>query len=157
MVRTKSLVDLMGDEVNNTTPHGNGGAPTSTVVSSQTTQDLLADIFGTGGDPPPTSAPKSSVNDILGLFDTNPSTPATTPMTQPQPTSSMFDEEMMGGKMVEEKPQSFVAYDQHGLQISLIPSKDSNSPQVLNITAQFVANGLDPIQNVNFQAAVPKV
>ncbi|KAG0142358.1 hypothetical protein CROQUDRAFT_82277 [Cronartium quercuum f. sp. fusiforme G11] len=149
-----SLVDLMGDELGTSSSahHGNDTAPAA--ATAQTTQDLLADIFGGGSATEPTTttttAPKSSVNDILGLFN-SPSSP-----TPSQPIDSLFDH--IGGTVVEKppKPQSFVAYDRHGLRVSFVPSKDPNAANVLNITAQFVATGLESIRNVNFQAAVPK-
>lgn len=149
-----SLVDLMGDEAA-TSPPG-GGVPGG-AVSSQTTQDLLADIFGGGaGDatsPAVSQPPKSSVNDILGLFGTS-----STPASQ-APTSSIFNNDIIGGASAEALPVlpiSYVAYDQNGLQISFVPQKAPNADNILNVTAQFVANGLGPIQNVTFQAAVPK-
>ncbi|KNZ52053.1 AP-1 complex subunit gamma-1 [Puccinia sorghi] len=148
----KSLVDLMGDEV--VTSPTRGG--TASVVTTQTTQDLLADIFG-GGEVTSTvsSQPaKSSVNDILGLFGSD-----STPVAQTAPTSSMFGDDLLGGGRVEQLPilpRSYIAYDQNGLQISLVPQKAPNANNILDVTAQFVANGLGPIQNVVFQAAVPK-
>jgi len=148
-----SLVDLMGDEV--ATSPTRGG--TASVVTTQTTQDLLADIFGGGGEvtSPVTSQPaKSSVNDILGLFGSE-----STPAAQTAPTSSMFGGDLLGGGRVEQLPvlpRSYIAYDQNGLQISLVPQKAPNANNILDVTAQFVANGLGPIQNVVFQAAVPK-
>jgi AP-1 complex subunit gamma-1 len=70
-----ALLDLMGDEM----PSGGaqaaagGAAP---AASAQSTQDLLADIFGGMGNDAPASAaispssaqPKSSMSDIMGLF-----------------------------------------------------------------------------------------
>jgi AP-1 complex subunit gamma-1 len=67
-----ALLDLMGDE-------GTTGIDTSAPsngVKQQTTQDLLADIFGGMGDEQPSApssvvpskAPKSAVDDIMGLF-----------------------------------------------------------------------------------------
>ncbi|KAI8455346.1 AP-1 complex subunit gamma-1 [Phakopsora pachyrhizi] len=149
-----SLVDLMGDE---TISSSQTGAAGGVVVSAQNTQDLLADIFGgDGGETNQSSAPqppKSSVNEILGLFGST----QLSPMNEP-PTSSIFGHDILGGaaEPVPSLPQSFVAYDQNGLQISFVPQKATNANNILNITTQFVANGLGPIQNVNFQAAVPK-
>ncbi|KAH9458475.1 hypothetical protein MJO28_005553 [Puccinia striiformis f. sp. tritici] len=149
-----SLVDLMGDEVTTSPTRGDQ----SVVANSQTTQDLLADIFGGGGGdvstPVANQPPKSSVNDILGLFGGD-----SAPATQAPPSSSMFGNDLMGGSNAEQLPvlpQTYTAYDQNGLQISLIPQKTPNTNNILDVTAQFVANGLGPIQNVNFQAAVPK-
>ncbi|EGF98494.1 uncharacterized protein MELLADRAFT_113519 [Melampsora larici-populina 98AG31] len=156
-----SLVDLMGDEISNTN-QGNENAPA--VVSTQTTQDLLADIFG-GGDPGTNvtnnqGPPKSSVNDILGLFNPTSLPPsATSNVPQPSMGSSLFDEDVMGGSMVMESPPappSFVAYDRNGLKVSLLPSRDPSAKNVLKITAQFVTTGIEAIMGVNFQAAVPK-
>lgn len=73
-----ALLDLMGDEGTtsmDTTAPSNG-------VKQQTTQDLLADIFGGMGDEQPSApsslvspkAPKSAVEDIMGLFGSTDST-----------------------------------------------------------------------------------
>lgn len=146
-----SLVDLMGDEVAAPATPGPGSA----MVSAQTTQDLLADIFG-GGDviSPSASQPaKSSVNEILGLFGT------THAPVAPPSASSIFGDDILGSiatETIPSLPPSFVAYDQNGLQISLVPHKAPNVDNILNVTAQFVANGPGPVSNVNFQAAVPK-
>ncbi|MBW0470138.1 hypothetical protein O181_009853 [Austropuccinia psidii MF-1] len=152
-----SLVDLMGDEISHATAGtGGGGAPA--IVSAQTTQDLLADIFGgSSGEtaqPPSNQPTKASFNDIMGLFGSNPSSTPSVP-----PNSSLFDHDIIGNKDAAPPPvtpASYVAYDQNGLQISFVPQKASNVNNILNITAQFVANGFGPIQNVTFQAAVPK-
>ncbi|KAI9621491.1 hypothetical protein KEM48_007726 [Puccinia striiformis f. sp. tritici PST-130] len=102
----------------------------STRVDKDSLVDLMADIFGGGGDvstPVANQPPKSSVNDILGLFGGD-----SAPATQAPPSSSITDCK------------------------SLSSHKKPNTNNILDVTAQFVANGLGPIQNVNFQAAVPK-
>ncbi|KAH9820550.1 adaptin N terminal region-domain-containing protein [Melampsora americana] len=155
-----SLVDLMGDEISS--PNQSNGN-TRAAVSAQTTQDLLADIFGggdTGMNVTNNQGPaKSSVNDILGLFNSTSSPPTTTASIPQQSMGSLFDEDGMGGSMVIETPAappSFVAYDRNGLKVSLLPSKDPTAKNVLKITAQFTTTGIEPILGVNFQAAVPK-
>jgi AP-1 complex subunit gamma-1 len=98
---------------------------------------------------------KSSVNDILGLFGGE-----STPVAQAPSAPSMFGSDLLGGGTADQLPvlpRSYSAYDQNGLQISLVPQKSSTGNNILDVTAQFVANGLGPIQNVVFQAAVPKV
>lgn len=143
----------MGDEVT-TSPTRSGVAGRA---ASQTTQDLLADIFGGGGDatsPVGNQPAKSSVNDILGLFGGE-----STPAAQAPSAPSMFGSDLLGGDTADQLPvlpRSYSAYDQNGLQISLVPQKSSTGNNILDVTAQFVANGLGPIQNVVFQAAVPK-
>lgn len=148
----------MGDE--STPTASTGGA------KQQTTQDLLADIFGTDNDmstPVPSTA-QSSVNDIMGLFGaTNISTPSpsvqssnstadlfssisstpsiSTPTPQAAPTSSA--------------PIAHEAYNSNGFKITLTPIRDVRDPLVVNILAKFTSNVL--IEGVNFQAAVPKV
>jgi AP-1 complex subunit gamma-1 len=144
----------MGDEITTSPTRGEAAGG----VTTQTTQDLLADIFGGAGDvtsPVASQPPKSSVNDILGLFGGE-----STPTAQPPPSSSMFGGELLGSGNAEQLPvlpRSYIAYDQNGLQISLVPQKAPSTNNILDVTAQFVANGLGPIQNVVFQAAVPKV
>lgn len=70
-----ALLDLMGDEGSTSTD----ATVATNGVKQQTTQDLLADIFGGMGDEPSSSsaaamaspsagAPKSTMDDIMGLF-----------------------------------------------------------------------------------------
>ncbi|KAK4705065.1 AP-1 complex subunit gamma-1, partial [Phenoliferia sp. Uapishka_3] len=165
-----ALLDLMGDE----------SAPAAGAIASvpqgQTTQDLLADIFGTNDDPP-SSAPalsptgngapaKSSMNDILGLFDsTSISSPTTapSPYSSPPPTASSPMGDLfsavsstpgVASPPIPRAPQEHEVYSQHGLRITLTGVKDSANPLVANILAKFTST--QPISGVSFQAAVPK-
>ena len=160
----------MGDE----SSPAPGSSPT--VAQGQTTQDLLADIFGSN-DEMPTSSPsapvasqpaKSSVNDILGLFDSQASISSTSsPYTSP-PLSSASAPNPMGDLFSAVSstpgatspppaplaPQENEVYNAHGLRISLTGVRDAANPLVANILAKFYATV--PAQGVSFQAAVPK-
>ncbi|KAH8921390.1 Adaptor protein complex AP-1 gamma subunit [Atractiella rhizophila] len=161
--RTKDTVDdLIGDEI----------APTSQQPSGPSNQDLLADIFG-GGDnsasPPPAAAPPTStIDDILGLF--GPGQPAQSPAAtlpvQSPPMGgapvNLFDSSPAPAASRPPQPpaqpqmQSFTAYENNGLRISLTPQRNRNQPDLVLVLAQFTAVGGQPLGNINFQAAVPK-
>lgn len=130
-----SLVDLMGDE-----------APSSQAASQPATQDLLADLFGGGSSSqsPPTAAPRSTVDDIMGLFG-NSSQPSSS-ATLPQPAAA--------APAPKPSLQSYTAYSKNGLKITLTPKTSPTQPGMVQILARFTAD--EPVQSVNFQAAVPK-
>ncbi|KAK0551520.1 clathrin associated protein complex large subunit [Tilletia horrida] len=85
-----ALLDLMGDEIPNTPTAGASGAGSAGAagLGGATTQDLLADIFGSG---PSTSTPapaaaaaaqqpqRASVNDIMDLFGNTGASSAASP------------------------------------------------------------------------------
>lgn len=83
-----ALLDLMGDDPGSSATNGSTSVNGRGAGNAQTTQDLLADIFGGMGDEAvtsPTSAngsaqqsSKSSMQDIMGLFG-NDSAPASAP------------------------------------------------------------------------------
>ncbi|WVR07142.1 hypothetical protein IAU60_004183 [Kwoniella sp. DSM 27419] len=95
-----TVVDLIGDDSAPSSATSNGGA------SGPSTQDLLADIFGTGSSDaasssaPSTSTqpPRSAASDIMSLFDSTPSASASA-ASSPPPTggaamsgsNSLFD------------------------------------------------------------------
>lgn len=159
----------MGDEAS---PEASGpSAP-----QGQTTQDLLADIFGTSDDSPspslsPSGAPpKSSVNDILGLFDSSsisaasPKGSYTTPPPHLPPSpapnamgdlfSAISSTPGVVSPPIPQAPQEHEVYSQHGLRITLTGVRDAANPLVANILAKFSA--AQPTAGVSFQAAVPK-
>ena len=163
----QSLVDLMGDESTPVVPSTKG-------ISLQSTQDLLADIFGTSNDEsvPSSSiaaAPaKSSVNDILGFFDSTSLTPQVTGGAVPKSSKStasdldIFSQSPSSTPtpVVSTKPHALetaTAYESNGLKITLTPSKDPTKPNILLILARFTATAGEIIEGVSFQAAVPKV
>ncbi|XP_006461976.1 hypothetical protein AGABI2DRAFT_151584 [Agaricus bisporus var. bisporus H97] len=100
---TRGEPDLLGDEITTgTTSTSNGQA----AASAQSNQDLLAEIFGssapttTSSQPTTQTQPKSTMDDILGLFGSNnTASPAPTPVQAtatpsaapaPDPMSSLF-------------------------------------------------------------------
>ncbi|KAG1864916.1 adaptin N terminal region-domain-containing protein [Suillus subluteus] len=163
-------VDLLGDEV----------APPTPVVNGQAThnnQDLLAEIFGSSPAVPsstpgltPSTSPqpqKSSVQDILGLFDSSPS-PA---LSAPAPSSTTsafttFSPQPQSQAPPQPSPQqqhppaprltSYTAYDKQELKITLTPQTSAARPGVVNIMARFQVSGSNAATGLNFQAAVPK-
>ncbi|KAG1780857.1 adaptin N terminal region-domain-containing protein [Suillus placidus] len=162
--------DLLGDEV----------APPTPVVNGQAThnnQDLLAEIFGSSPAAPsptpgrtPSISPqpqKSSVQDILGLFDSSPS-PASPPIAPSPATSAFatFSPQPQSQAPPRPSPQeqhppaprltSYTAYDKQELKITLTPQTSAARPGVVNIMARFQVSGLNAATGLNFQAAVPK-
>lgn len=95
-----TVVDLIGDDISSSTTPSNG-APAQ---SLQSTQDLLADIFGSSDmgsapaaaapvAPTPSQPPRSQNQDIMSLFDASPSS-SSPPTTSPPPQAgagSLFD------------------------------------------------------------------
>lgn len=156
-------------------------APPTPVVNGQATHnnhDLLAEIFGSSPAAPspthgrtPSVSPqpqKSSVQDILGLFDSSPS-PAS-PAPAPSPATSAFatfSPQSQSQAPPRPSPQqqnppasrltSYTAYDKQELKITLTPQTSAARPGVVNIMARFQVSGSNAATGLNFQAAVPKV
>ena len=159
----------MGDESSSPTT----AAPPS-AAQQQTTQDLLADIFGSSdasSTPAPTSptAPSSNVNDIMSLFGSTSLSPQPTGYSSPPASTSTPSNDLFSTLAstpaapapapapapTPSAPQPHEAYNGNGLKITLTPIRDSNNRSVVNILAKFTST--QPVQSVNFQAAVPKV
>ncbi|UOH79186.1 hypothetical protein LQV05_000176 [Cryptococcus neoformans] len=167
------IADLIGDE----SAPNTAGLPVA--ATGPSTQDLLADIFGTGasdiaspGAGSPT-APKSNANDIMSLFDTSPTAAVSPPVTSSLPAAptggSLFDlvtpspstssaPTPASAAMPAAKPQlqSYTAYDKNSLKITLTPKVLPAQPGVVQILARFTASGTEKIEGVNMQVAVPK-
>ncbi|QRV89218.1 adaptin (adaptor HA1/AP1 adaptin gamma subunit) [Ceratobasidium sp. AG-Ba] len=172
-----SLLDLMGDEP--AAAPGAGSAP------AQPTTDLLADLFGGGGDggaasAAPAAAPapqKNSIQDILGLFD---AAPAARPAPAPAPVPATNGSNPLGGlfdaasvpataspapaPVPAQRPTApaaapnrptFVAYEKNGLRITLVPQVLAARPGMIQIQARFEALA-GPVSGVSFQVAVPR-
>ncbi|CAE6419473.1 unnamed protein product [Rhizoctonia solani] len=162
-----SLLDLMGDEP----------APAAAAAPAQSNTDLLADLFGGGGGGAAPAAPapapqKNSIQDILGLFDSTPTTTATpppapaangagfgglfdsTPAPQPPAPKPATPAPAPAPAPAQNRP-TFVAYDKNGLKITLVPQVLPSKPGMVQIQARFeTTNG--PVQGVSFQVAVPR-
>lgn len=159
---------------------GDESAPTSvpTAVQQQSTQDLLADIFGMSNDemtpsasplastttPAPSATGQSSMQDIMGLFGSTSlesSNPAAAAHSPSEALFSTLDSPSIPSAAPRTSPPAataaLTAYDSNGLKITLTPSKDPSKANVLNILARFEANGGVLVEGVSFQAAVPKV
>ena len=160
-----TVVDLIGDDI--ATPVANGS-------SGPSTQDLLADIFGSSEDTSSAVAPatlsRTANSDIMSLFITS-SQPATqsngangtlfdmaspasssTPAPAPAPTQAA---PAASAGTSRTQLQSYPAYDKHGLKITLTPKVSPIQPGVLQILARFTTT--EQVEGVNFQVAVPKV
>ncbi|KIY65086.1 gamma-adaptin [Cylindrobasidium torrendii FP15055 ss-10] len=165
-----------------------GDEPTSPVngnTGSSAEQELAA-LFG-GSSPSPTNGasspqapnPRSTIDDILGLFGPGPSASgATSPAASasPAPGPSLFEAlspsgtsspmSMFGAASPPPqaappppaRPQltSYTAYESNGLRITLTPQTNPNKPGIVLIMARFQALGAAPAESVIFQAAVPK-
>ena len=160
-----SLLDLAGD--------GDPGvaSPTSGRQNLQTTQDLLADIFGMSSSDaaPPAggsaaTAPRSQVDDIMSLFGGGGSMPAAAASgggsnAMPADLFSSPAAAAAPATRAPSQPAALSAFTSpiSGLAISFIPAKDASKPNVVNITTKFSAAGAaSPLSGINFQAAVPK-
>ncbi|KAG1728067.1 adaptin N terminal region-domain-containing protein [Suillus paluster] len=153
------------------TQSGKDVAPPTPVVNGQATpnnQDLLAEIFGSSPAAPsptpgrtPSISPqpqKSSVQDILGLFDSSPSPASPAPAPSPAPSAfAAFSPQPQSQAPPRPSPQqqqppaprltSYTAYDKHELKITL-------TPQTFSCATRF--SGSNTVTGLNFQAAVPK-
>lgn len=156
----------MGDE---SSPASATAAP---AARQQTTQDLLADIFGSNDDElaasPAAATPSSNVNDIMGLFgqtslSPQPTGASTSSYTAPSASADLFSSLSSTPPVVASPPPvnnvpapptAHDAYSNNGLKITLTPIRDVNNKLVVNILAKFTST--QPVSNVNFQAAVPK-
>ncbi|ORX36765.1 adaptin N terminal region-domain-containing protein [Kockovaella imperatae] len=150
-----TIVDLIGDDTSAPAVNGNSSGPS--------TQDLLADIFGSSSTeetPAASSAPSRSANaDIMSLFNTSaaPASSSTSAslfdMTTPPPATSSTPAAPASAP-VKPQLQSYPAYDKNGLKITLTPRVSPTQPGVVQILAKFTA--AEQVESVNFQVAVPK-
>lgn len=175
---TRTDKDMIADLIGDDSAPNTGGLPVTTTDPS--TQDLLADIFGTGasdiaspGANAP-AAPKSAATDIMSLFDTTPTATASPPVASsssagpaggslfdlvtPSPsTSSAPTVAPASTSAVKPQLQSYTAYDKNSLKITLTPKVSPGQPGVVQILARFTTSGTEKIEGVNLQVAVPKV
>ncbi|CCM06280.1 uncharacterized protein FIBRA_08531 [Fibroporia radiculosa] len=165
--------DLLGDDIpSGTTPAVNNGA----AQVAQNNQDLLAEIFGTSSvsavasPAAPVQGQKSTVQDILGLFD-SPSAPSPTPApapSQPPPFAisngiqpalsaiSLPQTQTPPPQQAQPRLTAYPAYDKNDLRITLTPQVSPARPGIVNILARFQVTGSTPASGLSFQAAVPK-
>ncbi|EAU90530.1 gamma-adaptin [Coprinopsis cinerea okayama7 len=165
--------DLLGDDIAATPTIANG----QTGASAQSNQDLLAEIFGSSSTPaaPSTSTSppppqKQGIQDILGLFDSTPSTgPPATPSVPPSfpptpatataaPPSSAFNLVSAQAPATPSAPKltAYTAYEKNGLKITLTPQTSPTKPGIVMILARFQVTGGSAATGITFQAAVPK-
>ncbi|KAF8518046.1 gamma-adaptin [Hysterangium stoloniferum] len=149
----------------------------ATTNGRNSVQSDLASMLGLG--PTDASSPsvgpsgksqKSTIDDILGLFDSTPTVapaggpPASSLSPQPQSqisSSSLFDSAPLNTPAppvpsAVPRLTAYTAYDKHGLKITLTPQASSTKAGLVNILARFQLTGSAPANNLNFQAAVPK-
>lgn len=171
---TDSLVDLMGDG------DGNQGIIAG-ANSAVNTQDLLADIFGGSTNSAAQSTPIKAVNpvdDIMSLFgnsnagsSSQPEPPSRSVDSTPLPAGqgpSNLDSALYNGQQmpsISKQPtgqpksslQHYIAYEKNDLKITLTPKVNPAQPGMVQILVRFSATASVVLENVNFQAAVPKV
>jgi AP-1 complex subunit gamma-1 len=166
-----TVVDLIGDDAS-------APSASATVSSGPSTQDLLADIFGSSSmeSMPATSTPAQPAHnanaDIMSLFSNTPSAQSPPPA---QPSSgSLLDMVTPSAASTSAPPpqpqqqtpapapaaaksqlQSYTAYEKNGLKITLTPRVSPTQPGVVQILARFMAS--EAVQGINLQVAVPKV
>lgn len=151
----------MGDDIA-ATPATNGAAAAAPVQSNH---DLLAEIFGSSSTEsapasvPAAAAPKNTVNDILGLFDSPAPAAQSAPAASPSAFALPQTQTPPPSQAQPAAPRltSYPAYDKNELKISLTPQTSAQRPGVVNILARFQVTGSTLATGLNFQAAVPKV
>ncbi|EDR14670.1 uncharacterized protein LACBIDRAFT_305532 [Laccaria bicolor S238N-H82] len=165
--KSSKEVDLLGEDITTDTPvHGQ---PTNTAPSNQ---DLLAEIFGSttsipSSTSPPPAAPRSTVDDILGLFGSSAPTPLTgssvpsippTPATAVPSAFSLLQTQTPPTPATHAAPRltAYTAYDKNDLKITLTPQTSAAKPGVVMILARFQVTGAAAATGLSFQAAVPK-
>ncbi|KZT65038.1 gamma-adaptin [Daedalea quercina L-15889] len=155
--------DLLGDDIA-TGP----AAPVNGHAPVQSNQDLLAEIFGSSSAPAAptpaasTQSQKSTVHDILGLFDSptaSTSTPVQTqtpslPVSNGAASAFSLSTQTSPPQPAQSRLTAYPAYDKNELRIMLTPQVPK--PGVVNILARFQVTGSSAATGLNFQAAVPK-
>ncbi|OCH96223.1 Adaptor protein complex AP-1 gamma subunit [Obba rivulosa] len=161
-------VDLIGDEIPSGVPSTgvNGHA-----AGGPSNEDLLRDIFGSStpsaspSSTAPAQPPRSTVQDILGLFDSSPAPSLVTspPPQQPvQPNAPLLQSIQAASPLQLQQPPTqprlvaYPAYDQNELRITLTPQASPTRPGVVDILVRFQVTGASAATGMNFQAAVPK-
>lgn len=160
--------DLLGGE---DIPSGGSVAPQpQQQQQAQSNQDLLLEIFGSSeptatpaAAPAPTSQ-RTTVNDILGLFDSSPAPTTASPALVPasaSTTDSLFSSAAPAQPPAQPQPSApkltpYTAYEKNGLKVTLTPQTNPAQPGVILILARFQSTGNDTLTGLNFQAAVPK-
>ncbi|KAJ7355407.1 adaptin N terminal region-domain-containing protein [Mycena albidolilacea] len=145
-----------------------GAAPVNGHAPAQNNEDLLRDIFGGGSDQPaatvPAQAPRSTVDDIMGLFGPGPSAASSPPAAAIPPSNPMSAFNIPATQSPPAPaPQpaaprltSYTAYDMNELKITLTPQTSAAQPGTVMILARFQVSGTSPATGLSFQAAVPK-
>ncbi|GLB41882.1 putative adaptor protein complex AP-1 gamma subunit [Lyophyllum shimeji] len=153
--------DLLGDEITATPDLAKAAA-------APNNQDLLAEIFGSSaatatpsGVASPTPAPRTTVDDILGLFGSSTTLTANATATPPTPAApSAFSLPQTQSSPTQPpaapKLTSYTAYEKNELKVTLTPQTSAAKPGVVMILARFHVTGSNAATGLNFQAAVPK-
>ncbi|KAK7030732.1 AP-1 complex subunit gamma [Favolaschia claudopus] len=146
-----------------------GGPVNGHAQPAQNNEDLLRDIFGGGSDQPtssaPTPAPRSTVDDIIGLFGSGPSTSTASPpavaVTPANPMSAFNIPATQSPPQPPPQPAAprlpaYTAYESNELKITLTPQTSATQPGTVMILARFQVSGSNTATGLSFQAAVPK-
>ncbi|CAK5273947.1 unnamed protein product [Mycena citricolor] len=159
--RSTAVDDLIGSADDLVQSPVNGSA------SAQNNADLLRDIFGSVSDQPaaaPAAAPRSTVDDIMGLFGSPPVTAQAAPPPAPAPTSDPMSIFNLAAAQPAQPPPppaaprltSYTAYEKNELKITLTPQTSPTQPGTVMIMARFQVTGSNDATGISFQAAVPK-
>ncbi|KAG6333060.1 hypothetical protein ID866_6029 [Astraeus odoratus] len=157
--RATKDADLLGDDVSSPNQQING-------QPAQSNQDLLAGIFGSSAlsttSPSQPSTHKTTIQDILGLFDSpNPSAPAASATNSSSPFTLLQTQAPTPPPQPPQPPAaprltSYTVYEKNEVKITLTPQTSAARPGVVNIMARFQVTGSTSASGLNFQAAVPK-
>ncbi|KAI8368059.1 adaptin N terminal region-domain-containing protein [Blakeslea trispora] len=158
--------ELVSSPVASTATVATAPAPAST--SSGSNADLLADLFGGSSQPsvpstapaPAPAAPATMSHDLMDLLGgggntmSSPSPQYTAPNNNNNTTTSTTGLDSFASPT---QAPGYEAFAKHGLNIRLVPSRDRNNPNIINIQILFMNDGSQGvISNLQFQAAVPK-
>lgn len=125
-------IDLLGDAP--------ATAPATAATATPASFDPLADLLGGAPSSKPAASAPASSNDLLDLLALGGGAPAAPVAVAAFPS----------------QPTSFIGYDKNGLKVSFAGVVDSANPAMMNITATFFNASGGILENLVFQAAVPK-
>ncbi|OBZ84889.1 AP-1 complex subunit gamma-1 [Choanephora cucurbitarum] len=155
------LLDLMGVGTSGGGDGGGGSGLEQEMVSSPVANtptaappstsnaDLLADLFGGSSSSPAPAAAAPMSHDLMDLLGGG--NIMGSPASQTAPAAGL------DSPVVSTQALGYEAFAKDGLRIRLVPSRDRNNPNIINVQILFINDGSrGVISNLQFQAAVPK-
>ncbi|KAJ2852426.1 clathrin associated protein complex large subunit [Coemansia brasiliensis] len=145
--------DLIGDG-----SAGGSKAATTAAAAEANKQSVVSDLLNLM-DEAPAAAPSSpppqpqqqsrmdSIADLLSSTTLSP-IPASSQATSPVSESAIINNDDLG--------KEYSVFNEHGLKITLTPTKKPSAPQVIDLLAKFTNIGESAISDVAFLVAVPK-